>query len=147
MGTLVLGSQGSGKTSYVAKALVDRAIRYPDHPIFVLDWSGSITDTFLEIALSQPPETREKLLKRIVYDELGNKEWVIPLPEFSHIYGASYEEQVQRVSQNLRKLSDHLVEKAPVLGGAAVGNRHTVFRVITAITTDRRKHGRSLPND
>lgn len=138
MGTLILGPQGSGKTSYTADLIVERAIHSPEAAIFILDWSGSITDTLFEIVLSKPREIKEKLLNRIVYDEPGNPEWVVPLPEFSHLYGSTAEEQAIRVSRNLQKLSDHLIEKAPVLGGAALGEMaREVFRLLTAMTNER----------
>ena len=44
-------------------------------------------------------------MKRIVYDDLGNPEWIVPLPEFSNLYGNSYEEQVQRLANNLAMVS------------------------------------------
>lgn len=133
MGTLILGLAGSGKTSFTAHKLINRAIMDPNVPIFVLDWSGSITDTFLEIVASQPEEIKQKLLKRIVYDELGNKEWVVPMPEFSPRYGSTYEEQVQRVAKNLQKLSSQLGDKssAPILAGASLGEVATQFMRLT----------------
>ena len=89
---------------------------YPDRAIFVLDWSGSITDSILTLVAQDD----EKLFKRIIYDEMGHPEWVIPLPEFSHMYGGAYEEQVQRVATNLTKLAPELIKDAPFLAGLGI---------------------------
>src|ERR1043165_3227944 len=103
MGTLYIGRQGTGKTTALARHLVDYFKAFPDRAIFVLDWSGSITDGILSL-VSQD----NLFLKRIIYDEMGHPEWTIPLPEFSGHYG-SYEEHIQRLSNNLAKLSPELV--------------------------------------
>src|SRR5687767_1207164 len=107
MGTLYLGRQGTGKTSSLARHVVEYFKAYPERAIFVLDWSGSITDTILQLILQEPLAIQEQLTGRLVYDELGHPERVIPLPEFSAHYGPlydgyggerrMYEEQVQRV--------------------------------------------------
>lgn len=134
MGTLIIGKQGSGKTSSLARMILDYAVKFPNRGIFSLDSSGSLTDTILTLILQQPKEVQEKLLKRVVYDELGNREWVVPLPEFSPEYGAYYEDQVQRVVRNLKKLSDYLVKNAPILGDIAITETGSeLFRLICAI--------------
>lgn len=136
MGTLYIGRQGTGKTSSLARHLVDNFKAYPDRAIFVLDWSGSISDNILKLILQEPEY--EKYLKRVVYDELGNPEWVIPLPEFSLAYG-NFEEQVQRVSNNLSKLAPELVKEAPFLAGLGIREiAPQLCRVLTAITN---QHG------
>lgn len=136
MGTLYIGKQGTGKTSSLARHLVEYFKTYPDRAIFVLDWSGSITDSILSL-ISQDREF-ESLAKRIVYDELGNPEWVMPLPEFSHLYGLTKEEQVQRLSLNLSKLAPELVKDAPFLAGLGLREiAPQLFRVISAITNDQ----------
>jgi hypothetical protein len=135
MGTLSIGRQGTGKTSSLARHLVEYFKAYPDRAIFVLDWSGSITDTILSIISREA--TWERLSSRIIYDELGNPEWVVPMPEFSQLYGSTYEEQVQRVSQNLTKLAPELVRDAPFLTG--LGFREIapqLFRLLTAVSED-----------
>lgn len=137
MGTLYIGKQGTGKTTSLARHLVDYFKRYPDRAIFVLDWSGSITDSILTIILGEEPAMRSTYLKRIIYDQLGNPEWVIPMPEFSLAYGTSYEDQIQRVVSNLNKLSPHLIQNAPILGGLAVNEiAPHFFRLLTAMTND-----------
>jgi len=133
MGTLYIGRPGSGKTSSLARHLVDYFKAYPDRAIFVLDWSGSITDSILTMVAQDD----EKLFKRIVYDEMGHPEWVIPLPEFSHMYGGAYEEQVQRVATNLTKLAPELIKDAPFLAGLGIREiAPELFRIITSVTND-----------
>src|SRR5512147_1841013 len=82
MGTLYVGRQGTGKTTSLARHLVESFKRYPDRAIFVLDWSGSISDAILGLVVQQPNEIREAFIKRLVYDEMGNPDWVVPMPEF-----------------------------------------------------------------
>lgn len=134
MGSLYLGRAGTGKTSSLADHIFYYFKRHPRETIFVLDWSGSITDLLFSLILQDPDY--EKLLKRIVYDDIGNQEWVVPLPEFSLAYG-SYEEQVQRVSLNLTRLEPNLTERTPIVGGMSLENvAPNFFRLATAITND-----------
>ncbi len=137
MGNLYIGRQGTGKTSSLARHLVDYMKTFPDRAIFVLDWSGSITDSILSLILQEQREVREKLSRRLVYDELGHPEWTIPLPEFSHLYGLTYEEQVQRLSSNLTKLAPELVKGAPFLAGLGLTEiAPQIFRVLTVINNE-----------
>jgi len=139
MGTLIIGRPGTGKTSSLGRQVVDYFFSHPDEAIFVLDWSGSITDTILTLILQQPQTTREKAVKRLVYDELGNREYVIPFPEFSLEFG-DYEEQVQRVGNNLAKLAPALVSNAPVLGGLGIREiAPQIFRIITSIENEHQE--------
>ncbi len=129
MSNLFVGRQGSGKTTELARHLIEKFERHPDRAMFVLDWSGSISDELLKMAV------RKNLLHRIIYDEMGHPEWVVPLPSFSHLYGSSYDEQAARIARNLERLSPTLVANAPVLGG--IGLKETapkIFRLMTAIT-------------
>src|SRR5215207_5811580 len=93
MGTLYIGRQGTGKTTALARHTVDYFKTFPDRAIFVLDWSGSITDSILGIIANEPPRVSDALTARLVYDELGHPDWVKALPEFSNIYGNPPEEQ------------------------------------------------------
>jgi hypothetical protein len=135
MGSLIIGRPGSGKTSSLARQIVDYFLTHPDEPIFVLDWSGPITDSILTLILQQPEEVCEKAVKRLVYDELGNSEWVIPMPEFSELYGTK-EEQVERVVESLVKANQELMERTPVMGGLAIENAAHFFRLCAAITNE-----------
>jgi len=137
MGTLYIGRQGTGKTSSLARHIVDYFTTYPDRAIFVLDWSGSISDSILSIILKKLGD----LTDRIVYDELGHPNWVVPMPEFSTHYGSTSEEQAQRLSNNLMKLSPELIADAPFLAGLGLREiAPQIFRLL-AFTTD--KYGRS----
>jgi TraM recognition site of TraD and TraG len=137
MGTLYIGRQGTGKTTSLARHVVDYFKRYPDRAIFVLDWSGSITDSILGLIAQEPPRVSMELTARLVYDELGNPDRVIPLPEFSSMYGNSLEEQAQRVANNLMKLAPELVVDAPFLAGLGLREiAPQLFRVCTAIPND-----------
>lgn len=136
MGTLIIGRQGTGKTSSLARHIVEYFLDHPDEAIFVLDWSGSITDNILTLILQQPAQAREKAVKRLIYDELGNRDYVIPFPEFSLEFG-DYEEQVQRVSNNLAKLAPALIMNAPLLGGLGIREiAPQIFRLLTSIENE-----------
>lgn len=135
MGTLYIGGQGTGKTTALARHLIDYMRKHPNRAIFVLDWSGSITDSLLSIIMAS--NDSDTLLKRVIYDQLGNQEFVVPMPEFSPSYGGTYEDQIQRVVDNMRKLSPELVSNAPLLGGLAVSEIAPHFlRLLTSITND-----------
>lgn len=137
MGTLYIGKQGSGKTTALARHLVDYFKSFPRRAVFVLDPSGSLTDDILAIILSEPKDIRDRLIKRLVYDELGHPEWVIPLPEFHKAYNTPFERQVQRVAQNFRKLAPELVSATPVMGGIPLREvAPELFRLLTVITND-----------
>jgi hypothetical protein len=136
MGTLIIGRQGTGKTTALARHLVDYFKQFPNRAIFVLDWSGAISDSILKLVLSDP--NKDALLSRIVYDELGHPEWVVPLPEFSESYGGSLEEQVQRVSGNLIKLASDLVQNAPFLAGLGLREiAPQIFRILSGVTNEQ----------
>lgn len=134
MGTLIIGRQGTGKTTSLARQLVEYFKNYPDRAIFVLDWSGSLSTIILELIVHEPWEIRKKLERRIVYDEMGNSKMIMPFPEFSKEYGSSFEEQCQTVSQNLENLAPHLVTGAPYIAGLSIKELAVqVFRLITTI--------------
>ncbi len=137
MGTLFVGRQGTGKTTALARHLVDSFKRFPDRAIFVLDWSGSISDAILTLINQEPKPEREVLLSRVVYDEMGHPEWVTPMPEFSHLYGSSYEEQAQRLGNNLAKLAPELVADAPFLAGLGIREiAPQLFRLLTTVSNE-----------
>src|SRR6266508_1443184 len=138
MGTLYIGRPGTGKTTSLARHLYESFKKYPKRSALVLDASGPVSKDFLRFLLREPKQEFERLSRRVVYDQLGNPEWVVPFPEFSHLYGGSFEEQAQRLSQNLAKLAPELVRDAPFLAG--LGLREIApqrFRVLASITNDR----------
>lgn len=137
MGTLLIGKQGSGKTSFLAKHIVDYFKSFPGRAIFILDWSGSITNRVIGLILQESGEIREKLLEKLIYDELGNPDLVVPLPEFSRLYGGSYEEQIERVRTNWVKLTEYLTREATILGGVAIkGLAPAFFKVLVNCMED-----------
>lgn len=137
MGTLYIGRQGTGKTSSLARHIVEYFKTYPERAIFVLDWSGSITDSILSLLMHETAEVRDRIVRRLVYDELGNPEYVVPLPEFSHLYGSPFEEQVQRVATNLAKLAPELIKDAPFLAGLGLREiAPQLFRLLAVVTSD-----------
>jgi hypothetical protein len=139
MGTLIVGKQGSGKTTWLANQLMRYFKAHPKNAVFVLDWSGSITNTLFSLLSVQGREVRQRLDRRIIYDELGNSELIVPLPEFSTHYGITFEEQVQRVTNNFVRLSPNLVEHATILGERGLkGIAPHFFRLMTSIEN---KHG------
>jgi hypothetical protein len=138
-GTFIVGSSGRGKTESLARNLVEYSLRHPDEAIFVLDWSGPITNAMLSMYLQLPQKVRENTIKRIVYDELGHHEWVLPMPEFSTEFGDP-EDQVQRVVKNLEDSHPSLKERTPVVGGLAMENATYFLRMCSAI---KNEHGES----
>ncbi len=59
------------------------------------------------------------------------------MPEFSELYGGSYEEQVQRIATNLTKLAPELVRDAPFLAGLGLREiAPQVLRILTSITNE-----------
>lgn len=137
MGTVFIGRQGSGKTSTVANHVVCYTITYPDRTVFILDWSGDITNKILNLIQLQRSDIREKLLQRVVYDRIGDPDWVVPLPEFSKEYGDDFEEQVKRVSLNLERLAPELVKGAPFLAGLGLREiAPQAFRLLTSVRNE-----------
>lgn len=133
-GGLIIGRPGSGKTIKSAMWALQYALLYPDRPIFVLDASGSFTDEFIKMTYQLPTQIREVIVKRIVFDRLGDSEWVVPFPFFSVNYGIDMEEQIQRVVENFKNLNDELVKRNPTLGGIALSEiAPQLYRVICAI--------------
>ncbi len=139
MGTLIIGRPGTGKTTSLANHLVICAKTYPERAIFVLDWSGSISDTILTLIAGEDKPRRIQLLKRVVYDDMGNSEWCMPLPEFSKDYNSTYDEQAQRVSVNLAKLEPELVVGAPYLAGLSI--KELAPRICQVLTAIENEHG------
>jgi hypothetical protein len=134
MGTLVLGKPGSGKTSWLARIIVWLMKHYPDRCIFVFDVSGLLISTIIYLILQEPFEVRERLLAKIIFLDLGNRDIVVPLPSFSPLYGTTYEEQAQIMARCFQKLAPDLVKNAPVLGGLALTETAPeLFRLLTAI--------------
>jgi hypothetical protein len=135
-GVAILGDPSTGKTKFGGMQIVKGWINDP-HAVFVFDWSGSITNTILDL-LSRHPDY-ERLFDKVVLDELGNEEWVIPKPGFHPSYGLTNEEQVNRVLGNMKRLSEFLLKGAPFLGTVSIDEiGRELFRLLTVI---RNQHG------
>lgn len=132
----IIGESGTGKTEHLAGHIFDCFKRHPREAIFVLDWSGSLTDALFKLILQD--KEYERLLDRVVYDDMGNPEWATPLPEFSKEYG-HYEDQVQRVTQNLKRINPELA-RAPIIGELGISVAVNFFKLLTAIENE---HGES----
>lgn len=115
MGNLLVGPQGIGKSTYSANSTVEYRKHYPDRAILLIDNSGSDADKTIERIAQEP--NWEELTENIIYIDAGNPEYVVPFPEFSPLYGTTYEEQIYRVSTNLQNLSPELVKGAPFVAG------------------------------
>jgi type IV secretory system conjugative DNA transfer VirD4/TraG family protein len=138
MGTLFIGKQGSGKTTSLSRHIVEYFKKYPDRAIFILDSKGSNTDEILALLAREP--NWETLSKRVVYDDLGNPEWVVPLPEFSHMYGTTFDEQAHRVATNLQNLAPELVKGAPYIAGLGLQEiAPQLFRIESSVSDDQNK--------
>jgi hypothetical protein len=138
MGTLYIGKQGSGKTTSLSRHIVEYFKKYPDRAIFILDSKGSNSDEILSLIAKEPHW--EMLSKRIVYDDLGNPDWVVPLPEFSHLYGTTFDEQAHRVAANLQNLAPELVKGAPYIAGLGLQEiAPQLFRIESSISDDYSK--------
>ena len=137
-GALLTGDPASGKTRYAAMQLFKRMKENPRQAIFVFDWSGSIINSLLDLILRDPDY--KELLKRVVLDELGNEDWIIPKPEFHPAYGLTDEEQVNRVIGNIERLSVFMQKSAGFLTQTSKEIGKELFRLLTAI---KNEHGES----
>ena len=129
MGTLYLGRQGSGKTWAAADELVSSAERNTASPVFILDWSGSLTDAVMKRILSSPQ--RDQLLGRLVYDPIGgrrinNNRYILPLPEFSKQYDPEMNDrervatQSARITRNFERAYESAASRNPTMIGRPI---------------------------
>jgi hypothetical protein len=138
-GTLIDGDPGSGKSVFAGTQIFKKFKGHPKQAIFVFDWSGSLTNIILNLIIRDPDY--QNLMKRVVLDELGNDEWIVPKPEFHQGYGLTEEEQVSRVVGNMERLAAFMLKGAPFLAGVSIEEiGKELFRLLTAITNE---HGES----
>jgi hypothetical protein len=132
-GGLVIGKPGVGKTLWLAMQMLSYALKFPDRPIFSLDASGSLTDEFIKLVYQLPSRLRAWIERRIVFDRMGDPNWVATMPFFSPEYDLDNEEQVQRVTKNFRKLSEHLLTRTPVMALPLTETLPELSRLLCAI--------------
>jgi hypothetical protein len=138
-GTLIIGDPSSGKTRYAAMQIFQRWKKNP-HPVFVFDWSGGITNCLLDLIARD--KNHEKLLEKVVLDEIGNEERVVPKPEFHPAYGLTDEEQVSRVVGNMENLGEYLSRTAGFVSGISIQEiAKQLFRLLQVI---RNEHGENF---
>ena len=137
LGTLYLGKQGSGKTSALSRHLVDYFDTFPDHAIFVLDWSGDLTSKIFTQFCMRSHEARQRAAQRIVYDELGNPEWVLPLPELTE----NVEQDIERVKNNLEGLYKQPSGQAVILASVAINK--TLPEIMRVLAQIKNQYGES----
>lgn len=134
MGTLFIGRQGSGKTSALARHLVEYFDTHPNEAIFVLDWSGDISNRILGQFCQRSFAERQKVMHRLVYDEPGHPEWVLPLPELTEAYGGTFEDEIERVKDNLNGLYKNPSQEAVIMAGVAINKTlPEIYRLLTSI--------------
>jgi hypothetical protein len=134
-GTLIIGDPGVGKTRYAAMQIFKKFKKFPNQAIFVFDWSGSLTNTILELIVRDPDY--QSLLRRVVLDELGNSEWICPKPEFHKDYGLSDEEQVSRVVENMERLAQFMAKTAAFLTETSIEEiGKELLRLLSVITNE-----------
>ena len=134
----MIGRPGSGKTVHLCAQTMKRALTQPEDPIFVLDASGSFCDEFIKMFLSLPTPQKEQIVRRLVYDRMGDPEYVTAFPFFSKVYGLFMEDQVQRVTQNGLRLNEELITLNPTLGGIALREvAPQLYRLLSAIEDKR----------
>ena len=136
-GGLVIGKPGVGKTVWGSMVTIRYALEYPDRPIISLDASGSFTNEFIQLVQQLPRNQRESIERRLVYDRMGDQEWVVPMPFFSPDYGLHYEEQVQTVAKNYKKLNQALITQTPVMAIAITETLPELSRILCAIQNEQ----------
>ena len=139
MGTLYLGRPGSGKTSALARHIVDDFFAHPNQAIFVLDKSGDATNKILALIGQRTRAEQEAAKRRLVYEELGHPDWVLPLPELSLDYGGDYEDEIGRVRANLDGLFDNPSLDARILAGLAINK--TLPEICRLLVSVRNQYG------
>lgn len=134
MGSLYIGRQGSGKTSALARHLVEYFDAHPQEAIFVLDWSGDLSNKILAQFCQRSYGERQKVAHRLVYDEPGHPEWILPRPELTEAYGGTFEDEIERVKDNLNGLYKNPSQEAVIMAGVAINKTFPeIYRLLTSI--------------
>jgi hypothetical protein len=139
-GILIEGDPETGKTEMASDEFVRMAVQHPETGMVVLDASGALKAAILNRILTLPEPNQTIMLARLKINILGHPEYVKPSPEFSTKYGASLEDQVNRVAKNLQQLHPEIME-AGIAGGIALGETFKQLCRFLAVMTN--EHGES----
>lgn len=132
MGIFAIGKQGAGKSTWIAMHILSFMHRNLNAAIFILDWSGSITNILFDLISREPSKQAQKDMNRIIYAEPGHPSTIVPMPEFSFEYGLPMESQIRRVQKNWFALSQMF--NAEILAGVLInGLIPRVLEVFTSI--------------
>ena len=132
-GSMVIGDPSMGKTEYVCNQIYKTWTEHHNKAVFVFDWSGPLTNALLR-RVAQDPKWEERM-KKVVLNQLGHPEKIIPQPEFHPDYGLTQEEQIARVIGNLERLAQFLLKGAPFLAGVAIEELgRNLFSLLVSIT-------------
>jgi hypothetical protein len=135
-GLFTIGRPGSGKTRFMAGLVVMIARTFPKVGMIVMDASGQLCADICAILMLLPTPEREVIEKRLAIDIPNHPEYTQTIPEFHRDYGVSFETQIQRVAQNLRRLNPQTMELG-MLGKPALEElAPELFRVLCAIENE-----------
>ena len=132
-GALVSGNPGTGKTVWTAMQLFNYVRQYPDRPLFIFDFSGSLINEFIELVYSLPPYEMATMLNRLVLDIPGHNVWVVPKPFFSPAYGLSLDELVEKATNIFEQLNPELMAQNPMMRRSITTTAPNIFRLLSAI--------------
>lgn len=132
-GALISGNPGTGKTVWTAIQLFNYVRQFPERPLFIFDFSGSLIDEFITLIYSLPPLERATILDRLVLDIPGHDVWVLPQPLISPDYGLSLDELVEKATGILEQLNPELMERNPMMRRAITVTGPNIFRLLSAI--------------
>lgn len=134
---MIIGKPDSGKTRFGAGQLLDIAQARPESPIFLLDPSGSITEDFIRLYHELPADEFQSIDRRVIFDRMGDPEWVVPQPSFSRAYGLSPTEQAARIKTIFENLSESLTTETPIMGGLPIKSTlPNICRLLIAMKGD-----------
>lgn len=135
-GTLVTGNPGTGKTRWTAGFMLDYALEYPDRPLIVFDASGSLTNDFIGLYHNLEADKREAIDRRVILDMPGHEELVIAKPMFSHLYGLTDEELVQRAVNIGKQLNPAKMVETPMMAESLTRTAPMLYRLLMTVRNE-----------
>lgn len=133
----VAGRPGSGKTVWAAMQLVRYAREHPEHAIFALDLSGSLTEEVIALIFQLPEGEREMIARRLVLDIPGYPGLTTGMPFFSPAYGLGMDEQVERVRSIYMNLNEEMMQRTPVMAIAITELLPELSKLLLAMKNER----------